>query len=137
MSTLPGIKANKYIREVLAADENLTALVKPENIKVMVLQPTNFPFISIRRSALETVYNKDIPTEDSVTIEITVVANEYSQSMEIAQTVRDILDYKVYLNREENVRITEIRFFDCIEETVDDVFVQNLTFQLKMQNVED
>ena len=137
MSTLPGIKANKYIREVLAADENLTALVKPENIKVMVLQPTNFPFISIRRSALETVYNKDIPTEDSVTIEITVVANEYSQSMEIAQTIRTILDNKLYLNREENVRITEIRFFDCIEETVDDVFVQNLTFQLKMQNVEE
>lgn len=135
MSTLPGIRANKYIREVLAADENLTALVKPENIKVMVLQPTNYPFISIRRSALETVYNKDIPTEDSVTIEITVVANEYSQGMEIAQTVRDILDDKVYLNKEENVRITEIHFFDCIEDTVDDVFVQNLTFQLKMQNV--
>lgn len=137
MSTLPGIKANKYIREILVADENITALVKPENIKVMVLQPTNFPFISIRRSALETQYNKDIAYEDSVTCEITVVANEYSQSMEIAQTVRDILDYKVYLNREENVRITEIRFFDCIEETVDDVFVQNLTFQLKMQNVEE
>ena len=137
MSTLPGIKANKYIREILVADENITALVKPENIKVMVLQPTNFPFISIRRSALETVYNKDIPTEDSVTIEITIVANSYSEGMEIAQTVRDTLDYKVYLNREENVRITEILFFDCIEETVDDVFVQNLTFQLKMQNVEE
>ena len=137
MSTLPGIKANKYIREILVADENITALVKPENIKVMVLQPTNFPFISIRRSALETVYNKDIPTEDSVTIEITIVANSYSEGMEIAQTVRDTLDYKVYLNREENVRITEILFFDCIEETVDDVFVQNLTFQLKMQNIEE
>ena len=137
MSTLPGIKANKYIREILVADENITALVKPENIKVMVLQPTNFPFISIRRSALETVYNKDIPTEDSVTIEITIVANSYSEGMEIAQTVRDTLDYKVYLNREENVRITEILFFDCIEETVDDVFIQNLTFQLKMQNVEE
>ena len=137
MSTLPGIKANKYIREILVADENITALVKPENIKVMVLQPTNFPFISIRRSALETVYNKDIPTEDSVTIEITIVANEYSQGMEIAQMVRNTLDYKVYLNREENVRITEILFFDCIEETVDDVFVHNLTFQLKMQNIEE
>ena len=137
MSTLPGIKANKYIREILVADENITALVKPENIKVMVLQPTNFPFISIRRSALETVYNKDIPTEDSVTIEITIVANEYSQGMEIAQMVRNTLDYKVYLNREENVRITEILFFDCIEETVDDVFVQYLTFQLKMQNIEE
>ena len=135
MSTLPGIKANKYIREVLAADENLTALVKPDNIKVMVLQPTSFPFISIRRSALETLYNKDIAMEDCVTSEITICSNDYSQGMEIAQTVRDILDYKVYLNKEENVRITEIRFFDCIEETVDDVFVQNLTFQLKMQNV--
>ena len=37
MSTLPGIKANKYIREVLAADENLTGLVAADNIKVMVL----------------------------------------------------------------------------------------------------
>ena len=137
MSTLPGIKANKYIRNVLADDENLTELVKPDNIKVMVLQPTTFPFISVRRSALETVYNKDIPTEDLVTIEITVVANNYSSGMEIAQMIREILDYKVYLNREENVRITEIRFFDCIEETVDDVFVQNLTFQLKMQNIEE
>ena len=137
MSTLPGIKANKYIREVLAADDNLTDLVKSDNIKVMVLQPTNFPFVSIKRTALETVYNKDIPTEDLVTIEIAVVTNEYSEGMEIAQIIRDILDYKVYLNREENVRITEIRFFDCIEDTVDDVFVQNLTFQLKMQNVED
>lgn len=137
MSTLPGIKANKYIREVLAADENLTDIVKVENIKVMVLQPTNFPFVSIKRTALETVYNKDIPTEDLVTIEIAVVTNEYSEGMEIAQIIRDILDYKVYLNRAENVRITEIRFFDCVEDTVDDVFVQNLTFQLKMQNVED
>lgn len=137
MSTLPGIKANKYIREVLAADENLTDIVKAENIKVMVLQPTNFPFVSIKRTALETVYNKDIPTEDLVTIEIAVVTNEYSEGMEIAQIIRDILDYKVYLNRAENVRITEIRFFDCVEDTVDDVFVQNLTFQLKMQNVED
>lgn len=137
MSTLPGIKANKYIREVLTADENLTDIVKAENIKVMVLQPTNFPFVSIKRTALETVYNKDIPTEDLVTIEIAVVTNEYSEGMEIAQIIRDILDYKVYLNRAENVRITEIRFFDCVEDTVDDVFVQNLTFQLKMQNVED
>lgn len=84
MSTLPGIKANKYIRNVLADDENLTELVKPDNIKVMVLQPTTFPLISVRRSALETVYNKDIPTEDLVTIEITVVANNYSSGMEIA-----------------------------------------------------
>ena len=132
MSTLPGIKANKYIRNILVDDENLTELVKPENIKVMVLQPTSFPFISIRRSALETMYNKDIAMEDCVTIEITVIASEYSQGMEIANTVRQILDYQRYQNREENVRITEIRFFDCIEETVDDVFVQNLTFQLKM-----
>ena len=48
--------------------------------------------------------------------------------------VREILDYKVYLNREENVRITEIRFFDCIEDTVDDVFVQNLTFLEKTEH---
>ena len=46
--------------------------------------------------------------------------------MEIAEKVREILDYKVYKNTAENVFISEIRFFDCIEDTIDDVFVQNL-----------
>lgn len=135
MSTLPGIKANKYIRTILVSDDELTDLVKPENIKIMVLAPTTFPFISIKRSALETNYVKEMAIEDQCTIEIAVISDEYSVGMEIAEKVREILDYKVYKNSEENVFISEIRFFDCIEDTIDDVFVQNLQFQIKIQNI--
>lgn len=135
---LPGLLTNKHIHKILTADERLTDYVRPENIKVMVLsQPTNFPFISIKRIALETDYNKDCPTEDLVTVEILVIDNSYAREVEIAQIIRDILDYKVYRDSEDNILFTEIRFFDCIEDTNEDgdVFVQSMTFQIKVQNI--
>lgn len=135
---LPGILTNKHIHKILTADERLADYVRPENIKVMVLsQPTNFPFISIKRIALETDYNKDCPTEDLVTVEILVIDNSYAREVEIAQIIRDILDYKVYRDSEDNILFTEIRFFDCIEDTNEDgdVFVQSMTFQIKVQNI--
>lgn len=136
---LPGILTNKHIHKILTADERLADYVRPENIKVMVLsQPTNFPFISIKRIALETSYTKDCAIEDLVTVEIIVVDNVYSREIEIAQLIRDILDYKVYRDDEDNILFTEIRFFDCLEDTNDDgdVYVQSMTFQIKVQNIE-
>lgn len=137
MITLKGIKVNKYIWNILQSCEELTELVKVDNIKVMVLQPTTFPYISIRRTSLETSYNKDCSTEDIVQIDIIVVDNDYARSIEIAQIIRELLDDKVYKNTEDNVVFSMIKFFECSEDTVDDVFVQELTFQVHVQNLND
>lgn len=137
MKILQGIKTNKYIHQILTSCEELTDIVKPENIKVMVLQPTTFPYISIRRTALETSYNKDVATEDVVTIEIIVVDDDYARCVEIAQKIRELIDNKVYKNSEDNLLFSMIRFFDCVEDTVDDVFVQDMSFQIHVQNISD
>ena len=137
MSTLPGILINKYIKQVLSDDEILTEMVKADQIKVMLTNPVKFPFVSLKRSAIDTTYNKDRSTEDVVTVEIAVVSDNYTQCIEIAQRIREILDYKVYRNTEENIFITYIRLTDVQEDTVNDAYIQNLNFQMHCQNIHE
>lgn len=137
MSTLPGILINKYIKQVLSDDEILTEMVKPDQIKVMLTNPVKFPFVSLKRSAIDTTYNKDRSTEDVVTVEIAVVSDNYTQCIEIAQRIREILDYKVYRNTEDNIFITYIRLLDVQEDTVNDAYIQNLNFQMHCQNIHE
>lgn len=84
MSTLPGILINKYIKQVLSDDEILTEMVNADQIKVMLTNPVKFPFVSLKRSNIDTSYNKDRSTEDVVTVEIAVVSDNYTQCIEIA-----------------------------------------------------
>ena len=137
MSTLPGILINKYIKQVLSDDEILTEMVKSDQIKVMLTNPVKFPFVSLKRSAIDTTYNKDRSTEDVVTVEIAVVSDNYTQCIEIAQRIREILDYKVYRNTEDNIFITYIRLTDVQEDTVNDAYIQNLNFQMHCQNIHE
>ena len=101
----------------------------------MVLQPTQYPFISFKRKSLEVEYTKDIPTEDKVMVEIICVSNDYTQTIDMAQRVRDILDFHVYTDSKEKVFISQIRMFDVEEDTVEDAFVQTLTFEFRIQDL--
>ena len=109
MSTLPGIKINKYIKQVLSDDEFLTDIVKADQIKVMLTNPVNFPFVSLKRGNIETIYDKDKPVQDRVTVEIYVVSDNYTQCIDIAQRIREVLEFKIYKNTEDNVLITYIK----------------------------
>ena len=132
---MKGIKVNKYIKKILSEDEELTKIVSVKNIKAMVLQPTQYPFISFKRKSLEVEYTKDIPTEDKVMVEIICVSNDYTQTIDMAQRVRDILDFHVYTDSKEKVFISQIRMFDVEEDTVEDAFVQTLTFEFRIQDL--
>ena len=132
---MKGIKVNKYIKKILSEDEELTKIVAVKNIKAMVLQPTQYPFISFKRKSLEVEYTKDIPTEDKVMVEIICVSNDYTQTIDMAQRVRDILDFHVYKDSKEKVFISQIRMFDVEEDTVEDAFVQTLTFEFRIQDL--
>lgn len=132
---MKGIKVNKYIKKILSEDEELTKIVAVKNIKAMVLQPTQYPFISFKRKSLEVEYTKDIPTEDKVMVEIICVSNDYTQTIDMAQRVRDILDFHVYTDSKEKVFISQIRMFDVEEDAVEDAFVQTLTFEFRIQDL--
>ena len=133
---MKGILINKYLKKIFDNDEKITSLVKKSNIKAMILQPTNFPFISFKRNQVETHYNKDIPYEDVVSVDIICVTNNYAESVEIAQAIRESIEFKVYKDSEENILITKMWMTDADENTVSDSFVQTLTFEIHIQDLE-
>lgn len=133
---MKGILINKYLKKIFDNDEKITSLVKKSNIKAMILQPTNFPFISFKRNQVETHYNKDIPYEDVVSVDIICVSNNYSESVEIAQAIRESIEFKVYKDSEENILITKMWMTDAGEDTISDSFVQTLTFEIHIQDLE-
>ena len=89
----------------------------------MVLQPTNFPFISFRRNSTEFLYNKDSRTEDKVSVDIICVSNNYAQSVEIAECVRELLESKVYKDSNEGVLIDYMVLTDANEDSLNDAIV--------------
>lgn len=133
---MKGILINKYLKKIFDNDEKITSLVKKSNIKAMILQPTNFPFISFKRNQVETHYNKDIPYEDVVSVDIICVSNNYSESVEIAQAIRESIEFKVYKDSKENILITKMWMTDANEDTISDSFVQTLTFEIHIQDLE-
>ena len=135
MSNITSISLGKILKKIFSEDEELTQLVEPKNICSMVLQPTNFPFISFRRNSTEIIYNKDCHTLDKVSVDIIAVSNNYAQSVEIAECVRKILEYHVYKATNEGVLIDYMVLTDCSEDTINDAFVQTLTFEIHIQNI--
>ena len=132
---MTSISLGKILKKIFCENEELSQLVEPKNICSMVLQPTNFPFISFRRNSTEFLYNKDCPTEDRVSIDIICVSNNYAQSIEIAECVRELLESKVYKDSNEGVLIDYMVLTDANEDTINDAFVQTLTFEIHIQEI--
>ena len=132
---MTSISIGKILKKIFCENEELTQLVEPKNIVSMVLQPTNFPFISFRRNSTEFLYNKDSRTEDKVSVDIICVSNNYAQSVEIAECVRNILEYHVYKDTNEGILIDYMVLTDASEDTLNDAIVQTLTFEIHLQNI--
>jgi len=120
---MTSISIGKILKKIFSENDRLNQLVESKNICSLVLQPTNYPFISFRRNSTEFLYNKDCPTEDRVSIDIICVSNNYAQSIEIAECVRELLESKVYKDSEENILITKMWLTDANEDTISDAIV--------------
>lgn len=132
---MTSISIGKVLKKILCEDEDLIQMVNPDNIKSMVISPTKFPFISFRRNSSEFRYNKDCPTEDRISVDVIIVSDKYSESIEIAEKVRDILEYKMYKSTEDNFLIDYMILQDSGEDTISDSIVQTLTFEIHCSNL--
>lgn len=128
-----GIKINNYIYKLLSTDDNLLKKVKKQNIKPLIQDPTDYPFVSYKRLNITVDYAKDGTVEDIVEVQIICVSDKYDESVDIAQTVRDRLDNKVY--KDDSVFISEIRLDDVTEDVIENAYCQNLFFTFKLQSV--
>lgn len=124
------LSINKYINKFLTESEAVTSLVDVSNIRPMVLAPVNFPYISFLHGNISSSYTKDGWCEDTTEVTIIAVSDDYSQTVDIAETVRELLDNKAY--KDEDIYISEMRLSGATEDQIENVFVQRLSFDVKV-----
>ena len=75
-------------------------------------------------------YTKDGWSEDTTEVTIIAVSDDYSQTVDIAEAVRELLDNKAY--KDEDIYISEMRLSGATEDQIENVFVQRLSFTVKI-----
>ena len=114
---MDSLKVGKEIYSLLNGNDSLTGVVGSKIYPIIVEKETTYPFIVYKRSNIIPSYTKDFHFKDEVIIDIICVSDDYSESVDIASMVRDILEESIKLESAD-------------EDFIDDAYVQTLSFNL-------
>lgn len=120
------ISVNKHIYNLLINDEILNGLVGKKIYPIVAEETVSYPFILFTKESAIANYTKDLLMYDTVTISIAIAATNYSQTVEIAERVRQILE-----NRRDDY-FYNILFDSVTEDFVEDAYIQTLKFTSKI-----
>lgn len=123
------ISIGKVIKTLLVSGLSKTD-VKNKIYPLIADESTTFPFIIYRRSSIAPESDKDY-TNDSATIQIMIAANNYAESVDLAEKVRTSLIHKS--GTIQTIPVEDISLVDGSEEFIDNTFVQNLIFKITIQ----
>lgn len=121
------LSAGEIIRAVLTSDETVMGIVT--KVFPVATDEARLPYVMYRRANMEQVPSKGFGA-DTVGIEVTCYAEQYTQSVELAEAVRAALDGK-------QAEIDGLRMRSCVltdseEAWEDDAYVQQLVFTIKI-----
>lgn len=119
----------KYIRPYLTQNADLQALMDTKNILPLVVnENTPYPFIVYRRDSINVIYTKTIGAFDNrVSISLDVYSNDYEESCNVANVVRNILEQLKISNDE--IVINELEVVNVYEQYTQDGFKQTIQLQ--------
>lgn len=123
------LSAGAVIRDILLSSEE----VKRRTNKVfpIVIDNAQLPYILYRRAALAHNPTKQgMPGADTVTMEVVCYTAKYAEGVELAEAVRQALDYAS--GERGGVVMRSCTLADSEEGYEDDAFVQQLIFQVRI-----
>lgn len=131
------ILVGKYLYRALSNDTNILSIVSVDKIfplmpKVQYNDETGeeedvtFPFVVYSRESLTPVYTKDMLTSNQVRFTIIAVSNDYIESLELANYIRNCLECKNY--KDSDIEISTIKMDSISEETIEEAYIQKMTF---------
>lgn len=123
------ISIGKAIKSLLVSGLSKTD-VKNKIYPLIADEGTSFPFIIYRRNSITPESDKDY-TNDSAYIQIMIAANNYAESVDLAEKVRTSLIHKN--GTIQTIPVEDITLEDGSEEFIDNTFVQNLIFKITIQ----
>lgn len=127
------LSIGKTLYRLLTKNQELKELVKGQVYPLLANESTTFPFIVYSRSDLSPQYAKGGLYEDEVTVTIIAVSNNYEQSIEVAQEVRNALAFSKYKDEKTSLEITANALLSVSEDTQDDSYLQTLTYKFNIR----
>lgn len=121
------ISVNKHIYSILTGDTQLRELVSDKIYPIIAEETVSYPFIIFTKETVDAAYTKDFLTYDNVTFSVAIAANNYFETVQIAERVRAILE-----NYRDSYFMT-VLLNNVIEEYVEDAFIQQLQFSAKIR----
>ena len=119
----------KYIRLILEQDITLMGMIPIKQFfPIDAKQGTKYPFAVIVRTGMQDNSSKDGIYEDIVNVSIIVVDDNYINSIEIANEIRNWLEGHSY--KDETINIRRIRLSTTSEAYYNDAFIQELSFNI-------
>lgn len=118
----------KYIYSTLDGCDAINCGIYP----LIADNDAKYPFIIYKRTNLLSNSCKDGIIEDDVDMEITVVADKYSTSVELATIIRNLLEKQHAEYSDLNIDDASITMAN--EEYVNNSFVQRMQFNFKIRN---
>lgn len=123
------LKIGKYIRQFLIEDERYNEIVgQTKTFPLIANADTDFPFVTYQRTNAKVKYTKDGRYENLLEVEITILCDNYPQSIDLICLVRDILEGKRY--KDEEIFIRDIRVNEVSEDFNEDTFIQRISFDI-------
>lgn len=123
------LSAGSIIRDILLSNEE----VKRRTNKVfpIVIDNAQLPYILYRRAALAHNPTKQgMPGADTVTMEVVCYTAKYAEGVELAEAVRQALDYAS--GEHDGAKMRSCTLADSEEGYEDDAFVQQLVYQVRI-----
>ena len=89
---------------------------------------TSFPFVVYQRTSAKVNYTKDGRYQNILAVEITIICDNYPESIDLLCLVRNILEGKRY--KDEEIWIRDIRVDEVSEDFNEDTFIQRISFDI-------
>lgn len=126
MAFYSSLSVGKAIRHLLLQDKEVTSITK--KIFPIAIDQVQMPYILYRRAGMVTAPTKSNAGTDTAIMEVVCCAANYTQSIDLAERVRNALEYKRVLLQNINIRCCILT--DSEEGFEGDVFYQRLTFNI-------
>lgn len=127
--TKTSLSAGEILRSVLLLSEDLAELTK--KIYPVATATADLPYITYRRTGMESQAVKGKPYNDTVAVEVCCYAATYGHSVELAERVRAALDG--VSAQSDTLRMRSCALIDSEEDWEADAYVQRLVFEMRME----
>lgn len=127
---MTGLSIAIYLQSALSSDPDIRAKVGDRIFPISTVTSTSFPFIVYDRDSVSTEYTKDGRDIDRVVCTVYVMSDTYTESVEIAESVRSALEAG---SGDAGPGVRGSEFVGAVESFTNDTFVQQLQFEFEVE----